>query len=615
MPKEDLHKNKCFVAMPYNREYTPVFESVKMGALKAGFEVVFMDQITVIPGKSFDDTLIEGIGQADIMIADISEKNLNVLFEVGIAKGMGKQLLLLSESDKINLPLDLRSHWVQVYTHTPDGLNLLSEKIKQSLVEYMISPQKFILNRKFPASPSFFVDWDKLNEREVENLCRELLSQLGFHEIDWEHKIPGFDLTAEFPRKDPDGFEYKELWLIAFSHTIKTDILPDNKVKNSLLLSNIIKYTQKKSTPPPFNRIEFPVTVLLVMYQGNKESLDKNQLHQPQEDNYSMDTQVSSHIRFRVWDQEYLTALINRFPHVGYKYFSDEARIRSRTRKTYEELYRENSDLISRQARLISELKEEKNLRIRAERDSVWKNISFSAAHKIGNPLFAIETDLEPLRKRIREQRNQEAEEVIENIRSSVEKAKGFVEQFKSLARAQEIRPVRIPLRPILEDACSPLRNQDIIYRVECPTDLYVLADPDRLAECFDELVANAVQWMDKPGKIEIKAIFPIPQPLPDILDLSHQYTLVQVKDNGPGIPIPDKKKIFEAFITSSNQGTGLGLALVRRIIDGHGGTVIESGIPGQGATFEIYLPLPLIKNNPIHKSLITTGKRKNKRS
>jgi len=125
---------------------------------------------------------------------------------------------------------------------------------------------------------------------------------------------------------------------------------------------------------------------------------------------------------------------------------------------------------------------------------------------------------------------------------------------------------------------------------------LIILGDPDRLLECFDELVANATHWFDKPEKkIELSAVNPAPQPLPGFLDSSKNYVLIYVKDNGCGIQVSNKQSIFDAFFTTSTHGSGLGLALVRRIIDGHGGGIIESGIPGQGADFEIYLPLPVV--------------------
>ena len=299
-------------------------------------------------------------------------------------------------------------------------------------------------------------------------------------------------------------------------------------------------------------------------------------------------------LRLRIWDQTYLTSLVHQFPQIGYKYFSDESRIRSKTRKSYEELYHENSDLVVRQAKLISDLEEEKNKRVRAERDAIWKEISFTAAHKIGNPIFAIETDLDPLAKRIHEQRASDAMDVVGNIRSSIEKAKAFVEQFKSLARSQEIKPSPTLLLPLLKDAANSIGNNGIGYSIDCPADLVVWADSDRLSECLDELVANAKHWLDKAEKkIEFKVVFPVPEPLPSFLDSDSKYVLLHVKDNGCGIPVAHKQEIFDAFFTTYDHGTGLGLAIVRRIIDGHGGGILESGIPGKGADFEIYLPIP----------------------
>jgi len=116
--------------------------------------------------------------------------------------------------------------------------------------------------------------------------------------------------------------------------------------------------------------------------------------------------------------------------------------------------------------------------------------------------------------------------------------------------------------------------------------------DPDRLAECFDELVSNSLRWLDKPEKkIQVFVTQPAPQPLPQSLDTSKQYTLIHFKDNGPGVPLENKIKIFDAFFSTRHHGTGLGLAVVRRIIEGHGGIILESGRPGEGADFEIYLP------------------------
>ncbi|MGE5343318.1 MAG: sensor histidine kinase [Candidatus Omnitrophota bacterium] len=430
-------------------------------------------------------------------------------------------------------------------------------------------------------SSSFSIDWERLNDRDIENLCRELLSQMGFERLEWEERMSGIDLVAELPKKDPDGFEYVELWVIsmALDPTIPLDIMLSLNLRTISNSERFGKYFVKG--------METPITFLLIFFDANPAAyVQANNIQEHFES-------LGYKFRLRIWDRTYLTSLVRQYPQIGYKYFSAQGRISSKTRKSYEELFKENLTLLTRQSELIAKLEEEKNMRIRAERDAIWKDISFSAAHKIGNPIFAIETDLDPLARRIREQRTKEAEEVIENIRSSLEKAKALVEQFKSLARAQEIRPVATPLRPILEDAVRPLCHIDTKCMIECPSTLTVMADPERLSECFAELIENAKHWLDKDEKkIELKAIYPAGL-LPKFLDSTKSYALVHVTDNGCGIPAPNKQKIFDAFFTTFDHGSGLGLALVRRIIEGHGGAIIETGIPGQGADFEIYLPVP----------------------
>lgn len=194
---------------------------------------------------------------------------------------------------------------------------------------------------------------------------------------------------------------------------------------------------------------------------------------------------------------------------------------------------------------------------------------------------------------RVREQRTAEALDIVKKIRDSIEKAKAIIDQFKSLTRAQQIKPVQMLLRPVLEDACQVAEPSGIKCNIDCDPNLTVLGDPDRLSECLDELVRNATHWMDKLQKeIHIEVKQPADGPLPESLDSSHQYTFIRFRDNGSGVPLEIKDKIFDAFFTKREHGTGIGLALVRRIIEGHGGLVIECGMPSQGAVFEIYLPM-----------------------
>jgi len=534
------------------------------------------------------------LAHADCIIADVSDRNPNVFFELGLAQAMGKGIILIAEERNFKeVPFDIREFRVIVYSADSKNLSDLKLKISRSLQEFRRFPKQRRVALNFQASPPFFLDWDKLSSREAENLFQELLAQLGFRRLEWGKVTPEIDLVAELPKKDPDGFEYRELWLVSMGLNAPIEMFMD-MASNDLefFLHRFTEY----SSHSDFNSsksYDAPTTILLVLFRKSRAPEELQHLKERLEKRRFRRGPFGSSVRLRIWDRDYLSSLVQRFPHIGYKYFSDEGRMRSTSRKSYEDLYLENSQLSERQAKLILDLEEEKNKRTRAERDAIWKDISFSAAHKIGNPIFAIETDLEPLLKRIRENRQGESIEVVENIRSSVDKAKAFVEQFKSLAKAQEIKPVPMRLKPILEDSCTAVSNHNVVCRIECPDELTINGDPDRLAECFDELIMNASHWFNKtPKTIDILVTAPAPKPLPDFLDTSKSYLIVNVKDNGAGIPSTEKSRIFDAFYTKYEHGTGLGLALVRRIIDGHSGGIIETGMFGQGANFDIYLPL-----------------------
>jgi signal transduction histidine kinase len=362
-------------------------------------------------------------------------------------------------------------------------------------------------------------------------------------------------------------------------------------------LRRVLRYNEKLA--PLLRRQQFgdvPITFLLVTLGAVPVQTELFSL----EDRPRRRPSSFGSLRFRLWDRNYLTGLVYQFPQIGFKYFSDEGRAQSKYRKTPEELNRENVDLTRRLTTTVAELKDEKNKRVRAERDAVWKDISFSAAHKMGNPIFAIETNLDPLERRIGDGRVKDAIEVVQSIRNSVEKAKSIVAQFKSLTIAQQIRPIPMRLRALLEEACSVATAEGVSCAIECPPELHVLGDPERLGECFDELVSNAIHWFDKSDRrIDVTVSQPSSEMLPEQLDSAAAYALVHFRDNGVGVPLENKAKIFDAFYSTYHHGTGLGLALVRRIVEGHGGTVRECGLSGEGADFEIYLPLAGQKRLP----------------
>lgn len=576
---------QCFITIPATSESLSIEEAVREAARGAGFRVTPPKNVSLPLEKVAGE-----IARADCVIADITNNNATVFYELGIAQSMKKALFLLAQSDtSYDLPTDLQGQQFLRYNPTVSGLSDLRKELESFLRTFRNSPRpvRSVTARTFTAP--FFVDWARLDRTDTENLIFELLTQMGFQRVDWIKGRQEIDLIAELPRKDPDGFEYRELWLVGTGRNAPLEMLIDLiKVASYEPEYLLHRLNYDKRAERLRMSSDNSITLLLIMLDENFPSDELERLA-----GYKERRSRGGNIRIRVWDRNYLTSLIHQFPQIGYKYFSDEGRSQSKYRKTPEEFYRENVDLTNRLTATIAALEEEKNRRVRAERDAVWKDISFSAAHKLGNPIFAIETILDPLQKRVEEQRTEDAIKVVARIRESIEKAKNIVDQFKSLARAQNIQRVTMPLRPILDDACQMARDQGIVCEVECPTNFNLIGDPDRLAECFDELVSNAAHWFDKPNKeIHILVSQPTTESLPQSIDTSQKYTLIQVRDSGSGVPLDNKEKIFNAFFTTRDQGTGLGLATVRRIIEGHEGYIFENGIPGQGANFEIYLPM-----------------------
>jgi signal transduction histidine kinase len=105
--------------------------------------------------------------------------------------------------------------------------------------------------------------------------------------------------------------------------------------------------------------------------------------------------------------------------------------------------------------------------------------------------------------------------------------------------------------------------------------------DRERMEQALTNLVLNAVEAMLTGGTLSLG------------LAASDRWLTITVSDTGPGIPPEIQRRIFEPFFTTKARGTGLGLAVARRVIEEHGGTITLVSETGKGATFTIKLPLP----------------------
>src|SRR6516162_1191891 len=176
-----------------------------------------------------------------------------------------------------------------------------------------------------------------------------------------------------------------------------------------------------------------------------------------------------------------------------------------------------------------------------------------------------------------------------------------------TLARMDEpatVRPSVVPLNALLERTVTrwrPAANRDWRLR---PTSAVVVADRQRLETALDSLVENAVRYTEDGGRITLAAY-------PD-----EGSAVIEVCDDGPGIPDEELPYIFESFRSGvSLGGTGIGLAIVKTIMEAHGGTVSAENLPGGGARFRLRLPgqappppVPAEQGEPRHQGVPVRG-------
>jgi signal transduction histidine kinase len=162
-----------------------------------------------------------------------------------------------------------------------------------------------------------------------------------------------------------------------------------------------------------------------------------------------------------------------------------------------------------------------------------------------------------------------------------------FVAQYKTLMRMLEPRLKPVGLKAFLSDVCSLCSHFESAtdYRISCnvsPFGLTAEMDRKMMEQVLINLVRNAVEAFGagREGRIEVFAS-----------QASDDSVLIQVKDNGEGIPAEMLDEVFIPFFTTKEKGSGIGLSLSRRIVNLHGGSIQMTSEPGKGTIVNIQLP------------------------
>jgi signal transduction histidine kinase len=216
-----------------------------------------------------------------------------------------------------------------------------------------------------------------------------------------------------------------------------------------------------------------------------------------------------------------------------------------------------------------------------AERLATIGQFAAGIGHELRNPLGVVESSTYLVTRRL-EQLNVTDQGVtrhLEKITAEVQRSGRTINDLLELARSKPLKRRVVYCRQFVLDAVPAAHlaaTMEVV--VEVPTGVALDADPDQLTLVVTNLCINASQAMSAKGHIWIDAW------------REGTATILRVRDDGPGIPSSLREQIFEALFTTKAKGSGLGLALCRRITEAHGGTVtLEPS--NQGAAFRVVVP------------------------
>jgi PAS domain S-box-containing protein len=241
----------------------------------------------------------------------------------------------------------------------------------------------------------------------------------------------------------------------------------------------------------------------------------------------------------------------------------------------------------------VEQLEERERLR---DRLASLGEMAAGIAHELKNPLAGIEVMAGLLKRQVPD--SKDAQSLLADIISEAKLANAIVVEMLEFVRPIRLQVERTDLTDVLHQAVTLAETKatrgDISVTVELASELPTIeGDAHQLCQVFTNLLTNAFEALDGHGSVSITATVGLMDaafaqeacaPIPTVV--------IEIVDNGPGVPVELTDKIFNPFFTTKPQGSGLGLAIVRKIVDAHDGRIDVSNNPDAGTRFRITLPI-----------------------
>jgi signal transduction histidine kinase len=216
-------------------------------------------------------------------------------------------------------------------------------------------------------------------------------------------------------------------------------------------------------------------------------------------------------------------------------------------------------------------------------------NLTAGVAHELNNPLNNIILTTEVLKDSYKDLDDEELQDIVNDLITQGERAQRVVKNLLDFARESETKTEYLHLEALIDDTVQLAKNQIKLSKIKLEVHMGnnlppIYGDKELLKQVFLNLFINAIDAMSGGGVLTIRVTE----------EKETGFVAVHVTDTGGGIPAHIIGSIFNPFFTTkpTGEGTGLGLAVSRGIIEQHGGDIEVRSKPREGATFTVHLPI-----------------------
>lgn len=270
----------------------------------------------------------------------------------------------------------------------------------------------------------------------------------------------------------------------------------------------------------------------------------------------------------------------------------EESMAKVRLGKTVQHLswhnaYDEIGQLVYQYNKMVDEISRSATALAKTERESAWREMAKQVAHEIKNPLTPMKLSLQHLQRAVNDKHpdiNTLFSRIADTLIQQIDTLSGIASAFANFAQMPKSHNQELNLKNILKDIVTlyeQTNNVSIDFKTDIKGEATIFADVDQVGRIFSNIVKNAIQAVPEERSASLHI---------DLFEEQGKY-LVAISDNGLGISQQIKEKIFIPNFTTKTTGTGLGLAMVKNMVDSMQGEIWFESTIDVGTTFFVRLP------------------------